>query len=102
VFRRGSFDTPHVLTAVGGYHVGERWEVSGRFTVASGRPYTPPLLPESVEQNRLIYDVGRFNAERLPVFHRLDVRVDRKFRSFGRHASLFAEMQNLYNHRSVI
>jgi hypothetical protein len=102
VVRRGSFDTPHVLTAVGGFQIGERWEVSGRFTVASGRPYTPPLVAESVEQNRLIYDVGRFNAERLPAFHRLDVRVDRMFRFFGRNASLFAEMQNLYNHRSVI
>jgi hypothetical protein len=102
VFRRGSFDTPHVLTAIGGYQIGERWEVSGRFTLASGRPYTPPLLRESVEQNRLIYDVGRFNAERLPVFHRLDLRVDRMFRLFGRQASLFAEMRNLYNHRSVI
>jgi hypothetical protein len=102
VFRRGSFDTPHVFTAVGGYRLGERWELSGRFTYATGRPYTPPLLPESVDQNRLVYDVDGFNAERLPAFHRLDVRVDRKFRLFGRNTSLFADLQNLYNHRSVI
>jgi hypothetical protein len=102
VFRRGSFDTPHVFTAVGGYQLGGRWEFSGRFTLASGRPYTPPLLPESADQNRLIYDVDRFNSERLPVFHRLDLRLDRKFRFFGRNAALFAELQNLYNHRSVV
>jgi hypothetical protein len=102
VFRRGSFDTPHVFTTVGGYRIGERWELSGRFTYATGRPYTPPLLPESVDQNRLVYDVDRFNTERLPAFHRLDVRIDRKFKLFGRDTSLFADMQNLYNHRSVI
>jgi hypothetical protein len=102
VFRRGSFDTPHVFTVVGGYQLGERWELSGRLTIADGRPYTPPLLPESVDQNRLVYDVARFNAERLPAFHRLDVRIDRKFRLLGRNTSLFAEMQNLYNHRSVV
>lgn len=102
VFRRGAFHTPHVFTAVAGYRLGERWELSGRFTYATGHPYTPPLLPESVDQNRLVYDVERFNAERLPAFHRLDVRVDRKFRLFGRNTSLFADMQNLYNHRSVI
>jgi hypothetical protein len=102
IFRRGSFDTPHVMTAIAGYRLGERWEVSGRFTYATGRPYTPPLLPESVDQNRLIYDVARFNTERLPAFHRLDLRIDRKFTLFGRNTSLFADMQNLYNRRAVI
>ena len=102
VFRRGSFDTPHVFTLIGGYRFGERWEVSGRFTYATGRPFTPPLLPESVDQNRFIYDLDRFNAERLPAFHRLDLRVDRKFRLFGRNTSLFADIQNIYNHHSVI
>jgi hypothetical protein len=100
VFRRGSFDTPHVLTAVGGYHVGDRWELSSRFTLASGRPYTPPLFTESVEQNRLIYDVTRLNAERLPAFHRLDLRVDRKLRLFGRNASLFAASSDRWTPRS--
>jgi hypothetical protein len=102
VFRRGSFDTPHVFTAVGGFQLKRRWEISGRFTLASGRPYTPPLMPDSVDQNRLVYDVARFNAERFAVFHRLDLRVDRKFSFFGRNTTLFGEMQNLYNHRSVI
>lgn len=102
VFRRGSFDTPHVMTAIAGYRIGEHWEISSRFTYATGRPYTPPLLPESVDQNRLIYDVARFNAARLPAFHRLDLRIDRKFTLFGRSTSLFADMQNLYNRRAVI
>jgi hypothetical protein len=51
---------------------------------------------------QLIYDVARFNTERLPAFHRLDVRIDRKFRLFGRNTSLSADMQNLYDRRAVI
>ena len=102
VLRRGSFDTPHVFTILGGYQLGNQWEVSGRFSVASGRPYTPPLLQPSIEQNRLVHDLDRFNADRLPAFHRLDVRIDRKFRMLGRSTSLFADIQNIYNHQSVI
>jgi outer membrane receptor protein involved in Fe transport len=102
VFNRGSFDTPHVMTMIGGYRLGERWEISRSFTYATGRPYSPPLLPESADQNRIFYELARFNTERLPAFHRLDVRIDRKFRLFGRNTSLFADMQNLYNRRAVI
>ncbi len=45
-------------------------------------------------RNCLVYDVARFNEARLPAFHRLDVRIDRKFKLFGRNTSLFADMQN--------
>jgi hypothetical protein len=100
--RRGSFDTPHVFTLVGGYQLGNQSEVSGRLSVASGRPYTPPLLRPSIDQNRLVYDLDRFNIARLPAFHRLDIRVDRKFKLLGRNTSLFADIQNVYNHQSVI
>jgi len=51
----------------------------GRFTFSTGRPWTPPLMPESYEQNRWIYDPSAFNAGRLPSFHRLDIRVDRQW-----------------------
>jgi hypothetical protein len=43
-----------------------------------------------------------FNAARLPAYYRFDFRVDRKFTLLGRNTSLFADMRNLYNHRSVI
>jgi len=53
---------------------------------------TPALLPDSFDQNRLVYDVARFNMARLPVFHRIDVRLDRHFRLLGRSAALFVEV----------
>ncbi len=101
ILRHGAFDTPHVLTLLGGARLGP-WEVSGRFTYATGRLYTPALMPESQQQNRLIYDLGQFNGLRLPNLHRLDVRVDRRFRWGRADLSLFAEAQNVFNRRAVV
>lgn len=101
ILRRGAFDTPQVLTLLGGVRLG-RWDVSGRFTYATGRLYTPALMPESRQQNRLIYDLGQFNALRLPNLHRLDVRVDRRFRWGSADLSIFAEAQNVFNRRAIV
>ena len=102
ILRRGAFDTPHVLTLLGGSTLGGRWDVSGRFTYASGRVYTPALMPESLGQNRLIYDLAQFNALRLPNLHRLDLRLDRKLRWRRADLSFFVEAQNVYNRRAIV
>ena len=101
VLRRGAFDTPHVLSLLGGHRFGP-WTASGRFTFASGAPYTPPLLPASADQNRWIHDLDRVNAERLDAFHRLDVRIDRAFRWRRGLITAFVDVQNLYDRRGVI
>jgi hypothetical protein len=42
------------------------------------------------------------STRRGPAFHRLDLRLERQFALFGKHTSLFADVQNVYNHQSVI
>lgn len=46
------------------------------------------------------YDFSRFNSERLPAFHQLDMRVDKSF--FFRKWSLilYADIQNIYHYKS--
>jgi hypothetical protein len=102
VVRRGAFDTPHVLTLLGGWRPGSRWALSGRFSFASGRLYTPALLPESEQQNRWIHDLSRVHGSRLPPVHRLDLRLDRRVRWAGADFALFFEAQNVYNRRAVL
>jgi hypothetical protein len=46
VMRPGAFDSPHIFSVIGGYRLGPRWQLSTRFTYASGRPYTPPVVLE--------------------------------------------------------
>jgi hypothetical protein len=101
VRRPGGFDIPHVLTLVGGYKIGDSWEVSGKFSYASGRPYTPALEPASQQQNRHILDLSRVNAERSPSYSRLDLRVD--YRAFfnGWNLVTYIEVENVYGRKNV-
>ena len=100
VYRLASFDIPHTFTALGGYKLG-RWELSSKFTYASGRPYTPYLMAASEAQNRAIFDLSRINAERAPAYHRLDIRVDRRFEFAGWSLLVFADVLNVYNRENV-
>lgn len=98
--RQASFDIPHTFTLLGGYRVGN-WEFSGKFTYASGRPYTPYQDAESVLQNRAIFDLSRVNAERAPEYHRLDLRVDRYFNFPDWSLLVFMDVLNVYNRENV-
>ncbi len=102
IFRPGGFDSPHTLATILGYRLGPRWEMSTRFTFATGRPYTPALLDASYAQNRWIDDLSRVNAARLPDFQRLDLRVDRKFQWGRTNVSFYLEAQNIYNRKNAI
>lgn len=101
VLRPGSFDIPHVLSLVGGYRMNERWEFSGKFTVTSGRPYTPYKMPESFEQNRPIYDLTQVNVLRSPAYQRLDLRMDRRYHFSGWNMVTYLELQNILNRDNV-
>ena len=100
VRRDASFDIPHTFTLLGGYRIGD-WEFSGKFTYASGRPYTPYLTDASVAQNRAIFDLSQINAERAPEYHRLDLRVDRYFNFPDWSLLVFMDVLNVYNRENV-
>ena len=98
--RQASFDIPHTFTLLGGYRIGD-WEFSGKFTYASGRPYTPYLDDQSIAQNRAIFDLNRVNSERAPDYHRLDLRVDRYFNFSDWSLLVFMDVLNVYNRENV-
>jgi len=101
VYRRGGFDSPHTGTVIVGFKPSQAWEASTRFSYSRGRPFTPPLEPESSQQNRYIYDLSRVNAERAPDYHRLDVRFDRRFTLGRTFTTLWLEVQNVYDRENA-
>ena len=100
VRRKASFDIPHTFTALGGYKLGD-WEFSGKFTYATGRPYTPYLEDASVMQNRGIFDLSQVNGERAPAYHRFDIRVDRRFNFSDWSVLVFLDLLNVYNRENI-
>jgi hypothetical protein len=100
VLRPGSFDYPFVFNLLGGYRLSRAWELSGRLSFLSGRPFTPYDQAVSTQQRRGVYDLTRVNAERAPDYGRVDIRVDRTFTVSGQPLNLFFGVQNVTNRRN--
>ncbi len=93
--RRSDWDNRYIVNINGGYKIGKTWEVSAKFRIAGGRPYTP-IDPADGSIN---YD--NYNSKILPVYHRLDVRAEKKF--IFKHWTLttYVDIQNIYNRQNV-
>lgn len=97
--RAGSFDTRAIANAVLGWRPNARWELSGKFRIASGLPTTPFITtgPDAGTQ-----DFTRWNeGERLPVFHALDLRVDRRWSLQRVQLVGYLDVQNVYGRENV-
>jgi outer membrane cobalamin receptor len=100
VLRPGSFDYPVVTNLVGGYRLSPRWDLSTRVAYLAGRPFTPFDIEASTAQRRAVNDLTQVNAERVPDYFRLDLRVNRRFTVNGNEVSVFAGIQNVTNRRN--
>jgi hypothetical protein len=101
LWRPSTFDLPHVLSVIAGVKATRSLELSTKFTTTSGRP-TTPLLPESYEQNRAIYDVIHVNSERAPSYQRLDLRLDRRESHRWGNLVFYLELDNVTNRKNVL
>lgn len=94
IVRPGSFDQRWIVNLGGGYVFDEHWEVSGRFRLATGRPYTPYTPAGTL-------DLARYNAARLRTNHSLDLRVDRRWHFESWVLITYLDIQNIYNRKPV-
>jgi len=96
------YDQTHILTVVASAVLGRGWEAGVRFRLVSGNPETP-VIGSIYDADSDIYwpMYGETNSVRMPMFHQLDVRVDKnwtfKYLKFG----VYVDVQNIYNHKNV-
>ncbi len=103
-WRLTPFDQTHILTVLGSYQLGSGWEVGARFRLVSGNLTTPQQYG-FYDANTGVYlptlAVPPY-GERLPLFHQLDVRVDKTWRLGSRgNVHVYLDVINAYNQGNV-
>jgi hypothetical protein len=93
-------DQRHTLNLQGGYRAGEKWEVAATWVFHGGWPVTGwnygvvRLRDGSYFWTRTFRPL---NGDRLPAYHRLDVRATRTFRVRGGSLDVYVDAFNAYD-----
>lgn len=92
------FDQPVILTLVGTWKRSDDWQLGAKWTMHSGSPITPVVGTGTYPDGRVRPIYGEVNSERLPFYHRLDLRLDR---TLSPTFKLFFELINAYNQANL-
>ncbi|HEX5099657.1 MAG TPA: TonB-dependent receptor [Polyangiaceae bacterium] len=94
-------DQPQILTVLGSVMLGKGWELGTRFRYVTGNLYTPCLGGIfSSTQTSYVCIQGPTNSQRLPPFHQLDVRIDKRFRIGEVDLGIYLDIINVYNRQN--
>jgi len=92
------FDQTHILTLVASFRLGLGWETGARFRLVSGRPDTPIIGSYfNSDANVHIQIPGDERSTRMPLFHQLDLRVEKTWIFKLWRFSAYLDVQNVYN-----
>jgi TonB family protein len=90
-------DQTHVLNLAWTFRLGREWSLGARFQLASGNPYYPIVGARyDADQDSHVPTYAAASG-RLPVYHRLDLRLDKTWRFDEWLFELFLDIQNAYN-----
>ncbi len=96
------YDQTHILAVLGSYLLPRNWQIGARFRLVSGNPITPVVgAVYNASNDRYDATYGKVNSSRLPMFHQLDVRVDKRWIYQRWMLNLYLDIQNIYNRANV-
>jgi hypothetical protein len=102
-FVPSSWDNRFIVSLTAGKRFEKNWEIGARWRFLGGTPYTPFDVEESSLisnwdlRNQPIMDYSQINAIRLPAFHQLDLRLDKKYYFDKWNLNWYVDIQNAYN-----
>ncbi len=111
-------DRRHSLTVVGGWTLGQHWDVSWKWSLGTGFPYTPVtnvirIVEDLDGDGRYEPEQGEgffyqrddpeevYRSERFPTYHRLDVRGEYHRVMRGIDWTFYLDIINLYSQTNV-
>lgn len=92
------YDQPLIINLVARWEPLERWSFGAKWSFHSGSLDTPITGSRIDTSGRVRPVYGALNSQRLPPYHRLDLRADWAVRPSTR---LYAELINAYNRKNI-
>jgi hypothetical protein len=95
------YDNRFNVAIEGGYRPDEAWEFSVRWLYAGGTPYTPFDEAASRASQKGVIDGSQINGSRLPDFHSLNIRADKRFHFQSSTLVTYLSIWNVYGRRNI-
>lgn len=96
------FDQTHILNLVLSYVFPSNWEIGARFRLISGNPITPfGDRRYLADFDRYVGVPGEVNSDRLPLFHQLDLRVEKRWIFDWYSIVAYISVLNTYNNANT-
>lgn len=95
------FNSLIAFSAEGGYKPNDEWDLSMRWSYSGGAPYTPYDELKSIQVRSGIYDMSRINGERLPAYHSVNLRIDKRFNFANTNLIVYLSVWNAYGRINV-
>lgn len=92
------YDQPVVVNLVGNYKYSDKWQFGAKWSYHSGNLFTPVVGTGTYPDGRIKPIYGALNSERLPNYHRLDLRVDQVVSPT---LSFYYELLNAYAQKNI-
>ncbi len=105
-FVPSSWDNRFIVSLTAGKRFGKNWELGGRWRFLGGTPFTPYDVELSSRisnwdlRGQPIFDFSQINASRLPAFHQLDLRLDKRYYFKNWNFNWYVDIQNVYNFKA--
>jgi hypothetical protein len=96
-----SYDQPLVVNMVYEWNFARNWSFGAKWRYQSGAPITPVTGTFTDSTGRLRPTYGSLGSERLPDYHRLDIRIAREFLFDRWKMSAYLDIINAYAHQNV-